>query len=92
MAHPGDHGSFGPFVDGDSLRPGHGAAADRRGVVGHGPCQAVGKLGVVRMKGKEGYHRPEEILDVLGPGLLTAAGIGLFLLCETFGGPFGFEI
>jgi predicted DsbA family dithiol-disulfide isomerase len=39
VAHPGDHGSLGPPLDGDALRPGDCSTADRRGVVGHGPCR-----------------------------------------------------
>jgi hypothetical protein len=61
----------------DALRPGHSAAPYRRGVVGHGPCQAVGKLGVARVKRQERHHRREEVLDVLGLGLVAAAGVGL---------------
>src|SRR5207248_2107946 len=32
VAHPGDDGGFGPLLDGDALRPGHGPAPYRRGV------------------------------------------------------------
>ena len=60
-------------------------------MVGDGTCQAVGKIGVVRMKGQERHHRPEEVLDVLGLGFVTASGVGFLLLGETLGGPLGFE-
>jgi hypothetical protein len=42
VAHPGDDRSLGPPPHGDAFGPGHGPAADRRGVVGHGPRQAAG--------------------------------------------------
>jgi hypothetical protein len=51
VAHPGDHGSFGPPLDRDALRPATGAAADRRGVVGDGPCQSLGEAGVGGVEG-----------------------------------------
>ena len=47
VPHPGDHGSFGPLLDRNALRPGDGAAPDRRGMIGHGPCHPVGKIGVI---------------------------------------------
>src|SRR5207249_3581626 len=90
----GTHGSrngggCGPVLDGNALRPGHGPAADRRGMVGHGPCQAVGKIGVLRMEPQERHHRSEEVLDVLDLGLVTAAGIGLLALGVTLRGALG---
>ena len=60
-------------------------------MVGHGPCQPVGKIGVVRMKSQERNHRPEEVLDVLGLGLVTAAGVGLLAPGVAVRGPLGFE-
>jgi hypothetical protein len=48
VPHPGDYGSLGPLVDRDALGPGHGAAADRRGVQGHGGGQLLGQVGVGR--------------------------------------------
>jgi len=47
MPHPGDHGGLGSLLDGDSLRPGDRAAPDRRGVVGDGPCETIGELGML---------------------------------------------
>ena len=75
MPHPGDHGGLGPLLDGDALRPGHRAAADRRGVIGDGPGQPVGEVGVAGVEGQERQDRPEEVLDVLGLGLLTTPGM-----------------
>src|SRR5262245_33286416 len=37
VAQPGDHGGFGPLLDGDAPRPGYRPAADRRDVIGHSP-------------------------------------------------------
>ena len=82
MAHPGDDGSLGPLLDRDAFRPGDGAAANRRGVIGHGLGQPVGEIGVIGMKGQERHDRPQEILDVLGLGLITASGVGFLLLGE----------
>ena len=47
VAHPGDDGSFGPLLDRDAFRPGHRAAPDRRGMIGDGTGQPVGKIGVI---------------------------------------------
>jgi hypothetical protein len=63
MTHPGDDGGLGPLLDGDSLRPGDRAAPDRRGVIGDGPCQPVGEVGVGGVEGQERHHRTEEVLD-----------------------------
>jgi hypothetical protein len=80
VAHPGDHGGFGPLLDRDALCPGYRAAADRRGVVGDGPCQPLGEAGVVWMESQERQDRTVEVLDVLGLGLVTAASLGCFAL------------
>src|SRR5947209_6759643 len=48
VPQPGDHRRLGPPPDRDAPGPGDRAAADRRGMVGDGPCQAVGKVGVSR--------------------------------------------
>src|SRR5262249_43004743 len=41
VPQPGDDHRLGPALDADAFRPGDGAAADRRGVLGHGGRQAV---------------------------------------------------
>jgi hypothetical protein len=92
VPHPGDHSSFGSLLDRDALRSGHGAAANGRGMMGHDTGQLLGEIGVSGLKRQEFDHRPEEILDLLGLGLLTASGVGFLLLCETLGGSFGFEV
>ena len=60
-------------------------------MIGDGPGHPLGEIGVVRMEGQERHDRPEEVLDVLGLGFFTAAGVGLFLLGEALGGSLGFE-
>jgi WD40 repeat protein len=91
VAHPGDHRSLGPLLDRNAFRPGHRAAPDRRGVVGNGTGQPVGDVGVRRVEAEERDHRPVEVVDVLGLGLLPASGIGFLLLGEAHRGPLGFE-
>ena len=91
VAHPGDHGGFGSLLDRDTHCPRHGTTADWRGMVGHGSCQAVGKLIVVRVKGQERHDRPEEVFDVLGLSLLTTASVGFPLLGVALRGTLGFE-
>ena len=92
MPHPGDHGCLGPLLDRDAFRPGNRAAADRRCVIRHGPGHPLGEIGVIPMKAQERDHRPQEVFDVLGLGLVTAAGVGLLLLGEALRGSLGFEI
>jgi len=91
VAHPGDHSSLGPLLDRDALRPGDCPTTDRRCVIGDGPCQPVGEIGVISMKGQELDHRPQEVFDIFGLGLLTASGVGFLLLGEPLGGPLGFQ-
>ena len=85
MPHPGNDGGFGTLFDGDSLRPGDGAASDRGGVIGHGTGQPVGEISVCRMEGEERQHRSIEILDVFGLSFVSASGVGVF----AFGVPLG---
>ena len=47
VAHPGDHGGFGSLFDRDALGPSYGAAPDRRGMIGDGPCHLFGEIGVI---------------------------------------------
>ena len=82
MAHPGNHRSLGSLFDRDALGPGHGAAPDWRGMIGDGPCHLFGEIGVISVKGQKRPHRPEEVFNVFGLGLLTASGVGFFLLGE----------
>src|SRR5262249_51198453 len=84
VAHPGNDGSFGPLLDGDSLGPGHCPRANRRGMIGDSTGQSVSEIGVILMKAQERHDRPVKVFDVLGVGLLTAAGIGFLLLGEPF--------
>jgi hypothetical protein len=91
VAHPGDDGGFGPLFDGDTLRAGDGAAPDRRCVLGYRTGEPVAENGVVGMESQERHHRPEKIFDVLGLGLITAAGVGLFPFGLSFRGSLGFE-
>ena len=51
----------------------------------------VGEMGVRRMEGQERQHRPVEVLDVLGLGLVTAAGVGLPAPGVALRGPLDFE-
>jgi hypothetical protein len=91
VAHPGDHSSFGTFLNRDSLRPSHCFTSDRRGVIGNGTGQLVGEIGMVCMKGQEGDDGSKEIFNLLSLSLLSAADIGFLLLCETLGGSFGLQ-
>ena len=47
MAHPGDDGGFGPWLNGNSLRAGHRPAPDWCGMVGHGSCHSVAEFGMI---------------------------------------------
>jgi hypothetical protein len=49
-------------------------------MIGHRLCNPAGEIGVVWMKGQERFDRAKEILNVLGLGLFTAAGIGFLPL------------
>jgi hypothetical protein len=91
MPQPSDDGSFGSSLDGDALRPGHRPAADRRGVIGDGTGQSLGNICVVGMKAQELDHCPQEILDVFGLRLFTAAGVGFFAVGMTFCGSLNFQ-
>jgi hypothetical protein len=91
MPHPGDHGRFRPLLDRDALRPGHRAAADRRGVLGDGTGQPIGEVGVAGMERQECQDGPVEVLDVLGLGRLTPPGCGLLPSGEALGGPLGLQ-
>jgi hypothetical protein len=92
VAHPGNHGSLGSLFDRNAFCPGHCSTSNRGGVIRDSPCHSVGKIGVTRMKGQERPHRPQEVLDVIGLGLVTASGVGLLLFGETLGRSFGVEI
>jgi hypothetical protein len=85
VAQPGDHRRLGPLLDGDALRAGHGAAADRRGMVSDGTGQAVGEIGVTFVKSQERHDRSVEILDVSRLGLVTASGVACLFLGVAFG-------
>jgi hypothetical protein len=76
VAHPGDDGGFGPPPDRDALRPGHGAAADRRGVVVTARASLSARPAWVGVEGQERHDRPEEVPDVLGLRPVSAAGVG----------------
>ena len=91
VPHPCNDGGFGTLFDGDSLCPGDGAAADRRGVIGHRTGKPVGEVSVCRMEGQELQHRSVEVLDVFGLSLVPASGIGLFAFGVPLGGSLGFE-
>lgn len=56
MPHPSDYGSFGTLLDRDSFCPSDRAAANRRGMIGHGTGEALGEIGVLTMEGKESHH------------------------------------
>jgi len=60
MSHPGDHDSFGPARDRDAFGTGHGAAADRDGVICDGSCQPFGEGGVVGGKARNVTTRPKK--------------------------------
>jgi hypothetical protein len=92
MAQPGDHRYFGPLLNRNAFRPGDSSAADRRGMIGDGPCQAVGEISVICMKGQERPHCPQEVLNVLGLGFVTSSGVGFLLLCKTLRGSLCIEI
>jgi len=46
VPHPGDDGSFGTLLNGDSLGSGDRAAPDRGGVIGHRTGKPVSEVGV----------------------------------------------
>lgn len=77
MTQPGNHRSLGSLLDRDSLGAGHGAGPNRRGVIGDCTGQPLGEISVIFMKAEKRYNGPEEIFNVLGLGLASAAGIGL---------------
>jgi hypothetical protein len=83
---------LGPLLDGDALRAGDGAAPNGCRVLCHGTGQALAEIGVTLMECQERQDRSVEIIDVLGLGLLTAAGGGFLLLGVAIGGPLGFEV
>jgi hypothetical protein len=89
VSHPGDHGRFRLLLDWDTLRPGHRAAAERRGVIGHSPCQPIGEVGVSEVERQECQDGTVEVLDVLGLGRLTPSGYGLLAFGIVLGGPLG---
>ncbi len=80
MPHPGDDGSFGPLLDRNTFRASDGAAANRRGMIGDGTRELVGKSGVCRVKRQVRHDRSMKILHVLKLNFVTAASIGHFLL------------
>jgi hypothetical protein len=55
-------------------------------MVCHGPRHPLGKISVILVKAQKRNHRPEEVLDVLCLGLVTASGVGFLLLGETLRG------
>jgi hypothetical protein len=48
VAHPGDHGSFGPLIDLDLLHPGDSPTYDLGCLIGHGMAHPLGHVGVIR--------------------------------------------
>jgi hypothetical protein len=91
VTHPGDDGGLGPLLDRDSFRPGDRPAPDRSCMIGDGPCQPSGEVGVAGMEGEEQHDRPLEVLDILGLQRLTTPGCGLLPLRVAFGGPLGLQ-
>ncbi len=91
VPHPGDHGGFSPLLDRDASCPGDRAAADRRGVLGDGPCQPVGESDVTGVERQECRDGPVEVLDVLGLGLPTPPGCGLLTPGVDLGGALGLQ-
>ena len=91
MPHPRNDGGLGTLFDGDSLRPGDGAAADRSSMIGNRTGQPTGEISVCRMEGQERHHRSVEIFDVFGLGFVPASGIGIFAFGVSLGGSLGFE-
>ena len=86
MTHPGNDSSLGSLLDGNAFSSRHCPASDRSGVIGHGSCQTVGKLGVVWMEGQKSDHCPQEVLDVFGLDLFTSLSSRLFSFSELFCG------
>jgi hypothetical protein len=89
VAHPSDHGSFGPLLDGNSLRPGNRPTSDRRCMTGDGLCDLAGEIRVIGVEGQERQHCPLKVFNILGLGLLSATNIGFFPLGMPFCGSFG---
>jgi len=82
MTHPSDHGSLGSLLDGDAFRSGHGAAADRRGMIGDGPCHSLGEIGVIAMKAQEREDCPEKVFNVKGLGLTRRQASASFFIAN----------
>ncbi len=57
-----------------------------------GTGQPVGEIGVVGGERQERHHRPQEVFNVFGLGLLTAAGGGFLLFGVTFGGSLDLQV
>lgn len=91
VPHPRDQRSLGSLHDRNALRPGDGAAPDRRCMIGDSSCHPVGEISVIRMKAQERKHRPKKVLDILSLGLLPASGVGLLAFRKSFRGPFGLQ-
>lgn len=70
VPHPGDDGGFHATLKWDSLGAGYGAAADGRGMIGHGRRECVGEAGVPFMKTQKRQDSPTEILDIFLLGFL----------------------
>jgi hypothetical protein len=92
VPEPGDDRSLGPLLDRNAFGASDRAAPDRRGMIRDSTGQPVGEVGVICMKAQERDHRSQKIFDVLGLGFVTAAGIGILLLCETLRGSLGVEV
>ncbi len=60
-------------------------------MIGHGTGKPVSEVGMGRVEGQKRHHRPVEIFDVFGPGLVAASGIGLLAFGIALGGSLGFE-
>lgn len=91
MTHPGDDSGFRPLLNWNPLRPCHRSASDWRGMSGHSPRHLVGELSMVWMEVEESHDCTQELLDVLGLGVLSPFGVGSLALGVAFGGPLGFQ-
>ena len=60
-------------------------------MVSDGLGEPIGEIGVVGVESQERPYRPQEVLDVPGLGLLTAAGVGFLALGVTISGPLGLQ-